>query len=389
MMEKQRIEQYETGITVKNEDPIRVLHIGLNEYPGGLSSFVMNIYRNIDRNKVQFDFLSIKNEPLAYENEIHQMGGHVYKELYRIKNHPFRHILGLKKFFKTHANQFKGIHLHVCGLSFISPLWYAKKNGVPLRIIHSHQAGDMQENPSALRKALNRKHLETLGAYATHFLACSQRAGEWMYKGRYPYVVIPNAIDIAPFRFNPTIRKIVREELDIGDKFTVGVVGRFDYQKNPEYTVKIFEAIMEMNKNSVLLWIGDGEEFQTIQNKVKKLGLDSNTKFLGIRNDVARLYQAMDVFLLPSRFEGLPFVGIEAQAAGLPCFFSSEITKEADVTGNIQFLSIKATPRAWAEAIIGVKNKVRTDYSEQIIASGYELTEMSKKMETLYYDASE
>ena len=367
--------------------PIRVLQVGMSSNPGGVESFVMNIYRHINREKLQFDFLCLKDLPIAHEEEIKDLGGNIYKEIYRAKKKPLMYFCNLDVFFKKHP-EFSAIHHHVNSLSYVEPGRYAKKYGIPKRILHSHNSNHINGKPSLPRKVLENVNQHRIDHFITDYLACSSVAGKWMF-GEREFKVINNGIDISKYAYNPSIREQKRLELGLKpEHFVIGVVGRIQYQKNPEFIVEIFKKIYEKEKNAVLLWVGDGDLRPQMEQKIMEYGLKQNVKLLGIRKDVNEIYQTMDVFLLPSRFEGLGIVLIEAQAAGLKCFTSAEkVPNEAKITNLVNYISLQKSADFWAEQILRTKNDhERKDQTEAIRNAGYDIKTIIKELEKIYLE---
>ncbi len=270
-------------------------------------------------------------------------------------------------------------------LGYIEPLIFAWLFGLKIRVLHSHNS---HENIGLL-KTLIRKINKSFFPLATDYWACSKLAGLWAFGNKH-FTVINNAIDAKKFLYDPNIRITVRKELGIGsDTFVIGHVGRFCYQKNQEFIIKIFAEIHKIKPKSVLILIGGTmpdtyEYLQSTLKLVKEFKLGKAVKFLGVKHDTYKLYQAMDCFLLPSRFEGLPLVGIEAQAAGLPCFFSEEITKEAAITDLVNYISLQASVSDWALAIVKSIGQKREKMAKVIIKAGYDVTSESQWVERFF-----
>lgn len=310
---------------------IRILQIVPNMQSGGLESFIMNLYRNIDKEKIQFDFLVHYKEKYFYDDEIERMGGKIYRFSLRNDNNIIKYIKELDTFFKEHR-EYKIIHCHMASIGFL--LFYiARKNGVKIRIAHSHNSNTENTLKGFVKSIL----IKPFKYLSTHRFACSEQAGKFLFR-KMDFQVIENAIDINKFSYNLDIRKKMREELNLQNKFVIGHVGRFCEQKNHDFLIECFAKFHKENNNSILLLIGEGELKEKIQKKVKELNIDKSVIFLGNRKDVNELYQAMDCFAFPSKFEGLGIVLIEAQVSGLNVISSSNIPEEAIVTNNIKLL---------------------------------------------------
>ena len=351
------------------KSPIRVLQIVTKMDRAGLETMLMNYYRHIDRNKVQFDFLTHRKERGAYDDEIESLGGKIYRTYPISPKYMIQYQRKLQKFFHEHP-EYRIVHSHIDALS-IYPLLAAMKAGVPVRIAHSHTT-NFDMNFQLPFRLFSKKLIPLV---ATNFWGCGKKAIEFMFGDRIgESEIVPNAIDIKKYLYNSNTRVSIRKMLRIEDKFVIGHVGRFSYPKNHEFLIDIFAEVHRMNSNSVLMLVGDGEEKEKIIEKVNHLGLQNYVLFMGVRSDIPDLMQAMDVFLLPSRFEGIPVVLIEAQAAALPCLASKDvIPEEVNVTGLIRFLSLDAPVNKWAVEILK-STSIRTNnviYSLQ--EGGYDI----------------
>lgn len=324
-------------------NPIRVAQIVGKMNGGGVEAVVMNYYRHIDRNKVQFDFLIDSDSSLVPREEIESLGGRVFEIP------PYQHVVEyqreLQRLFKQEG--WKIVHSHINALSVFS-LRAAKKAGIPVRIAHSHStSGKGEYAKNALKAVLKTQS----NRYPTHRFACSQFAGEWLFGKAAHFEVVYNAIDLGRFRFNAEARAQARVDLGlVGNQFTIGHVGRFTAQKNHVFLIDVFTEVVKRRDDIVLLLVGTGEAEASVKSLVDERGLTDRVMFLGQRSDVNRLYQAFDAFVLPSLYEGLCLVGVEAQVAGLPCLLSDAITREVDVTGECKFLPIDS-PAVWADEI--------------------------------------
>lgn len=324
---------------------IRVLQCVNNMHRAGLETMLMNYYRNIDREKIQFDFLVHRAERSDYDDEIESMGGRIYRapRLYP-QNYP-AYFAFMKKFFREHP-EYRIVHSHIDAMSFL-PLLAAKKAGVPVRIAHSHSTSIDLDFKYPLKQCFR----TMIPWVATHRIACGQNAGQFLYRGR-SFQIIPNAIDAAAFIFSPYVRELKRKELTIEDKFVVGHVGRFNYPKNHKFLIDLFVQLRKQKPDAVLMLVGTGEKEEEIRAYVQKLNVEDSVLFMGSRSDVNELYQAMDIFVMPSLFEGVPVVGIEAQFAGLRCLFSTQVPDEVEFTNQCTFLDLAGGPSLWAETIL-------------------------------------
>lgn len=362
------------------EEPIRILIIGMHDKIGGIETFLMNYYRNLDKEKVQFDFISIYDK-LCFEDEIEKLGGKVYK-ICSEKRNPIKYIKELSKIIKV--NNYKIVHINMLSAANILPVIVAKKQKVKHIIIHSHNSN----TPSGiLRKLLNLINKPFLHM-GTDFFACSKLAGEWLFGKKFlkkhKLTIINNAINIDKYRYNAITREKIRKELNVEDKFIIGHIGRFCYQKNHDFLINVFYEVQKRDKTAVLLLIGEGELEDSIKEKVKRLGIANKVIFLGTTDKVEDYLQAMDVFVLPSRFEGLPVVGIEAQASGTRCIFSKNITSEVNLTNNVKFIGLDEKIEEWAEEIINKNQTIKNNTKISKLIENYDAKKMSKELTNRY-----
>ena len=351
--------------------PKRVLQVGMSPYYGGTESFIMNQFRNIDREKVMFDFLNVFDSPIACEEEIKSLGGTIYKLNMARHQGIFKYHKRLNAFFKENAEKFDVVHCNFQSLVNIDILKYAKKYNVPVRIAHAHNAGYGTE-PNFLAKWIIRRNKKTFAKYANRFFACSTLAGEWMFNKK-DVTVIKNAIEAKKFLYNEEKRTAKRLELDLKDEFVITFVGRLDPQKNPVFLIDIFNEIHKRVENAHLLVVGDGYMKPDVEARVKEYGIGNNVSLLGTRKDIIEILQATDAFLLPSRFEGLGIVLIEAQASGLPCFTTEKVVpSDVDVSGLVTFVPAEEPAQVWANKIIEKMNYERKNQLSEIIKAGYD-----------------
>lgn len=366
----------------------RVLQITARLGRGGLESFVMNVYRKINREELQFDFLTTQPDG-DYAEEIIAMGGKIYQMPVRNKG-----ILAYKRalddFFKQH-HDYIAVHEHISSLTSIAPAFYAKKYNIPVIIFHAHSSGVQKTLKfywlHILLHYLNKPKVHSLG---THYLGCSDKALDWMYKytgTRGKALMINNGIDSLKYSFNNEIRMKMRSELGIHkDDFVIGHVGSFIPLKNQSFLIDILNELLKKNYKTKLLLIGDGQTRKEVMLKSQSLGLDKFCIFTGIRTDVHKLMLAMDAFVMPSWFEGLPMSLVEAQASGLPIIASDTISRDSDITGTILFKSINDTPPKWADCILEWNSeKGRTNNIDLIKKAGFDSNETSKKILNIYY----
>lgn len=367
--------------------PIRILQIGMTKNIGGLETYLMQQFAHLDKTKVTYDFVNITSEDeIVFKDKILQAGSHIYGVRSRHSN-PIRHYWQWIILLHRIAKNYKAIVLNSNSITYVFPIFIARFFGIPMRIMHSHNSGFEQEIGFA-KKAIMKMNRCLLKWGATDYFACSQLAGKWMFGEKTPFTVIPNAIDCSKFCFDSEIRNEMRKSLHIEDKFVVGHVGRFTYQKNHGFLIDVFNEIHKINPKAVLLLIGDAvgnmSYYEKAKQKVQQYGLTGCVQFLGMRNDVPLLMQAMDCFVFPSKFEGLGIVGVEAQAAGLPCFFSDTITREVGLTELAHFVSLKDSSEDWAKKITVAHTVNRKEAVNQVKAAGYEIESVAQKVQDFY-----
>ncbi len=339
----------------------------------------MNMYRNIDSENVQMDYLVHYKEDQFFDDEIRKLGGKIYKFSVREDYNIFKYCYELFRFFRMHP-EYKIIHGHMDTLGFIY-LGIAKICGVPVRIAHAHN--------SFVQKGIKRPFrllmIKLYSIPANSLAACSKNAGEFMF-GKSNFSVIHNAIETEKYKFNNNLRLQKRKILGLeDDDIVLGNVGRFHISKNQVFLIDILAELRKINSKYRLLLIGSGELENEIRHRVAEYNLDSAVTILSNRRDVNELYQVMDAFLMPSLYEGLPVTGIEAQASGLPCFFSDSITKDVDISNNTMFISLELKPEKWAYIVNeNLKNFDRKDVSELVIKNGYDVKTEAKKLEMKY-----
>lgn len=356
---------------------IRVLQIVTYMGRGGLETMIMNYYRNIDRNKVQFDFLVHRQEEADYDKEIVALGGKIY---HMPMLNPFSksYFNALDLFFKEH--KYDIVHCHLDCMSAY-PLKIAKKNGVRVRIAHSHN----KSQDKNLKYPIKLYSKRLIPKYATHLLSCGKEAGDWMFNGK-PYTILNNAIDAQSYRFDKQIREEMREQLGFNQEdFVIGHVGRFNPQKNHNFIIDVFNFVHKKNTAAKLVLVGTGDGQKAIKEKVESLALSDSVLFLGNRTDVNKILQAMDVFLFPSLYEGLPLSIIEAQAAGLPCVISDNVPPECIVTDLIEAASLDDALAKWEIVIKSQKSVKRKDTYELIKKSGFDVKSNVLVLEKMYY----
>lgn len=319
---------------------------------GGVESVVMNYYRHINREHVQFDFIVCEGSTQVPKREIESLGGRVFMVP------PYSDLIGYQKvlIFLFREQCWNIVHSHMNTLS-VFPLRAANRAGVPIRIAHSHSSGGGGEGEAA-RDLLKTLLKQFSRVYPTHLLACSHVAGDWLFGSNSGYEVLPNAIDIASFAPDESLRIQARRNLGIADEtFVVGHIGRMAPPKNHRMLLSIFRELLEFNPDSILLLIGDGPLMEQVRQTARDMGVSDRVCFYGQKGDTAMFYRAFDVFCLPSLYEGLPVVGIECQASETPILASNAVTPETKVTSLMDFESLDSSPRAWAKHLFSMRGR--------------------------------
>ncbi|MFJ7681464.1 glycosyltransferase family 1 protein [Peribacillus butanolivorans] len=376
---------------MNKEQPIRVLHIVSVMNRAGIETFLMNVYRKIDRTKVQFDFLVTREEVGIFDEEIKLLGGIIYNIPHIKKVGLTKYRKNVNDFFSNKNSIYKIVHCHMnTWAGFFLPI--AKKNNIPTRIAHSHSAATKIQGKTTkdyfefIFKKYNSLFIKNS---ATQFFACSKKAGDSLYGkdiSNSNLEIINNAIDVESFRFNKEVENKLRGKLEIPtDTYIVGHVGRFNKVKNHEVLIDIFKEINKKEPNSILCLVGDGELKSEIKKKVSKLGLGNSVKFLGLREDVNELMMIFDVLLFPSIYEGLPVTIIEAQASGLPSVISNSITNEVDLKmGLVDFVSLNKTSEYWSKIVLTKRNIERNMTISNLFELGYDTQITAKKLQDFY-----
>ncbi len=363
-------------------EPIRILHVFGTLYRGGAESRIMDLYRHMDREKVQFDFLVHTGAEGHFEKEIGELGGRVYRvPRFRIINY-VSYCRAFKTFFAEHP-EFRAVQGHMTSTAAIY-LPIAKKAGISITIAHARSAGV----DSGLKGKITRWMRRNLWQKADYLFACSMLAGKAVF-GEKAFELglvyyIPNAIEALLYRFDQEKREALREKLKLTDKFVVGHVGRFHYAKNHEYLVAVFAEILKQKTNALLLLLGDGSGMENVKIQARELGILEKIMFMGNVENPQDYYQVMDYFVFPSRFEGLPGTVIEAQAAGVKCLISDAIASEVMISPLVQADSIGKNPAEWADQVVKSCDYERKDMYETIVKSGFDIKAQAERMLRFY-----
>lgn len=382
-------------------EAVRVLHVLGNTNLGGAESRIMDLYRHTDRNRVQFDFLVHSGEEGFFEKEIRELGGRIFRvPRFRIYNY-FSYRKALKEFFQKH-HEFALVQGHMTSTAAIY-LPIAKKAGVKKTAAHARSAGVDKGLKGTMTRFLRRN----LADKADYLFTCSELAGISVYGEKAvregKTIFIPNAIDCAGFTFDPEKRKKMREELGLTDALIIGHVGRFHYAKNHEYLLRVFAELCRMSAGAGgstaetgadqkyhLILLGEGPLMEDTRKLAEELGVVDRVHFLGNHKNIADYYQAMDYFVYPSRYEGMPGTIVEAQASGLPCLMSDTICREVIATELVETMSIEEEPKAWAEVLqqridaLVSKQENREKYAAKMAAAGFDVQAQAERMMRFY-----
>lgn len=355
----------------------KILYVGMTESLGGIESFVVNFWRNFDKSKISIDFLKLSNN-IYFEDEIITGGSKVFRIENRREN-PFKHMTQMFGFLKKHP-EYEIVHFHLLSASNIEPIIIVKLLGRKV-VVHSHSQWKGTNKLSNMLHKINRPILNLI---ADKKLACSTEAGQWMY-GKQKYEIIKNAIDTKKYKFDMNVRNKVRDEFNFKDEFVIGNVGRLVSVKNQEFLIDLFKRIYEKDINTKLIIVGEGELRPQLEKKISQYKLENNIILTGLRNDVNELMQGMDIFILPSHFEGLPLVAIEAQASGLPCIISENVSSEACIIKNSERISLEDGIEIWSERILRLKDNIdRLGSDKDIREAGYDIENEVGKLMQIY-----
>lgn len=349
---------------------------------GGTEAFLMNYYRHIDRSRIQFDFVFQGPDPGVYDDEITDYGGIIYHVPFK-RSHPIRFDKQLKNIIKQ--GQYKIVHGHMDAMN-AWVMWTAKRSGVPVRISHSHST-DIQSS-NFVKRFINNAVKKLISYFATDLWACSLKAGEWLYgkelAARGKVKIIHNAIDSQLFSFDPVLREKIRRSYGISDQaFVVGHIGRLSYMKNHQLLLQAFSDLCGKEKETVLLLVGDGELRGDLEKQVKELNIEDKVIFVGNQRNSYEFYNAMDIFVFPSLFEGLGITFLEAQVNGLFCICSYGVTKEGCIS-SVKYLGLDDPAELWSDTIRANKGRGRSNNIPALIEKGYDINNEAKKLTEQY-----
>ena len=364
---------------------LRVLHSVSNMARAGIETMLMNYYREIDRSRIQFDFLANKPVPGEYDAEIREMGGRVFVSpgLNPLRFPQYRRFMA----DLLHSNpEIKIVHAHNEAMGYYA-LKSAKDAGIRVRIAHAHNTQIIRDYKYPLKMICK----QLLPGAATDYWSCGRDAGIYYYgdqRWKASGFILHNAIDVSRFAFRQEERERLRQLHGLENCFVIGHVGRFNVQKNHTRLLDIFAEVTKTVPDARLALIGTGELEQAVKEKAQAMGIQDKTLFLGQMSDVSGWYKAMDCFVLPSLFEGLPVVGIEAQAAGLPCIFSDRVTDEVLLSPGARRVSLQAGDAEWAGEILaaGQSETERAQGTDIVRQAGYDIHTEARKLQEIYLE---
>lgn len=372
---------------MSTDEPMRVLQVAPSMGHGGIEHFLMNLYRVIDKDKVQFDFMYRVPYECVFDKEIESLGGRIFRCV-NPDRHPFSSARYYRSFFAGHP-EVRAVHEHRSGCDgFFGVMREAKRAQVPVRVIHSHNSQKGWAN-NPIKDVTDSLNAPRLDSFSNRFIACSDFAADYLFgrcaAARQDCTVMPNAIDLNAFSFDAESRKAIRASIGIdSSSFVIGHIGRFVAEKNQRFLVEVLKRLIDRGEDAHLLLIGDGPLRSEVEGQARNLGVSDRTHFVGLQDNPAPYYSAADVFCMPSLFEGLPVSCIEAQASGLPMVLSSGITTMADVCGHTEFLKLKEGPGKWADALLKSRTDGRIDGYVALVQAGYDIAETAKWYESLY-----
>lgn len=367
--------------------PMRVAIIVGKMDSGGKKNLIMEYYRHIDRNKIQFDFICDSDSQAIPEQEITDLGGRIYK--ITPYQYIFQNMADMAHIFEQ--NQYKVVHAYNSTMNLF-PMAVAKYCRVPVRISESLSMAHEGDWKTILKKILR----PMSKWFANYYMSCGDDCGRWQFGSKLfdagKVDVFKTVINTEFNSYDPMVREKTRSEFGWGDKIVIGHIGRFTAQKNSVRMIEIFGAVAKKEPNAVLCLIGDGELKEDMMNKINDLGIKKQVAYLGRREDIQQFYNAMDCFLLPSLYEGLPVVGLEAESCGLPMFFSTEVTREANACELSHFIALDDSDDVWADRILKAcreNMRIRRSHAKEVAAAGFDSASEALRMQKYYFDAVE
>ena len=352
---------------------MRILMIGFSPNKGGVESYITNLCGQLP-----------KEYEVIYRLPHMELDGKVW-DCPPNRHNYIRYWKFWTRFFKE--NHFDVLYYNTCDIVSIDMLRFAKAAKIPVRIIHSHNT-DNQVKMTAFHRLTERINRSELHCYATHFFACSKAAGNWMF-GNRRFTIIKNGISLKKYAFSVASRTSCRAKIEGNAATIIGYVGRLDPQKNPLFAVEIARQLCLLDSSVHVVFIGDGELRTQVAATIENAHLTERVHLLGTRDDVNQWYSAFDCLMMPSLFEGLPFVLVEAQAAGLPCVVSAEVSLDANITGLVEYVPLRESAQKWAQIILRACQKPRCDVSQRLIEAGYSIEDTAKEVTAIIESAFE
>lgn len=359
------------------DNRVRILHVITGMGSGGAEMFLMNMYRNMDHEKIVFDFLLQSDENL-YKEELEAYGSRIWQ----IPPYFRRPIQNRSELKKVLQHGYRIIHVHANALMYITPILCAEQAGIPCRIMHSHSSS-MRFKWALPYHKLNKLRI---AKHATHRFACSDEAGAWMFGS--DYTVIRNAVDLDRFVYRPALREQYRQELGVSDgELVIGQIGRLKELKNQAFSLDVFRRVLENRADCRLVFVGEGPDEEKLRNQARECGLSDRVSFLGVRTDVNELINAFDLLLFPSIYEGLGIVTIEAQANGLPVLCSDAVPESCALSPNMKRLSLELSPEEWAKELLSA-DLTRTDNRQRLADAGFDIRQEAEKLQKFYLNCA-
>lgn len=362
----------------------RILVFGMNENPGGVESFIMNYFREFNREKLVLDFLCNSNAKIAYEDELISKGARVFHVTARSKN-PIRYYWEMYKFFKNHAASYQAIWVNINSLANIDYLKFARYFGIPVRIVHSHNSQNMD---TKLREKLHNYNRDRIEKWATNFWACSPEAAKWFYNEETieKTKIIPNAINVTNSIFSSEARDRIQNAYKLNNQFVLGHVGRLHFQKNQEFMIRVLAKLVEFRNDVCLVLVGQGEDLNKLKLLAEDLAVQEKVYFVGVQSNISEWLSAFDLFFFPSKFEGLGIAALEAQVNGLPVLLSEEgVPKAVKINENVFYYSLKESEESWAkflDEVIRTTTRLNNeDIRENFEKSGYDIKIAAQNLE--------
>lgn len=378
----------EKGIEVEiNKKKYKVLLFVDRLRVGGIQILLRDLLKVFDKTKTEYELLTLDDgEVYDLEREITELGITIHKLQgiwVRKPQDYLRYCSAMNEFFREHRD-YTVVHIHTGPKNYFI-LKYAQKYGIPIRIAHGHNTGYQTKSKS--QQLLGDFFKSKIKKYATHYVACSDLAGKWMF-GTSEVQIIANGIDMDQYQYRPEVRAAIRRELQIEDCFVIGHVGRFTEQKNHKLILEIFAELYRRDPKARLVLVGIGETLETMKEKAKILGIEERVQFLGFQSNVCDIVQAMDVFLMPSLYEGFPITAIEAQASGLLCVFSDTITREVGILEQVLYIPLESPAEQWVDAVETLYQdgrQIRAKCSQNLQKQELDIRDMARTLEEIYW----